>query len=549
MVSLVLRKKLFERLYGKKSSDEKLGELLPLIKCSFDGASEEELSIEVTGDRPDLLCSEGVARALKGFTETEKGLPKLEVSPSGLEIVVDKSVSSVRPYVVSALVKGVSFDDDDIAELMQLQEKLHLTIGRRRKKVAIGVHDPSQLKPPFTYKAVRPTAASFVPLGLETRMNLQEILAKHEKGVEYAFTLANASAYPLIVDSADQVLSFPPIINGVLTQVTEETTDLLLELTGTDFQACNTVLNILCHNFADRGSKIESVAIKYPDAKKITPETKPTTMHVSVAEASKALGIKLTPGKAVECLEKQRLGALVEGDYVACQIPRYRADFLHPVDLIEEIALGYGYNLFEPKKPSVFTKGEASGLSATSEQATELMLGAGFVEASTYVLTSQSKAAKAREPCELVRIKNAVSADYDCLRSTLLPNLLEMLSKNTHAAYPQKIFEVGEVVKRNDKADVKTSTEIHLCAVSAHANASFSEIASLAVEVLRRLTAARVELKQIESPRYIKGRAARLNAGATQLGEAGELHPAVLSDFGIMVPAAAFEARIARVEY
>ncbi|MEW5955367.1 MAG: phenylalanine--tRNA ligase subunit beta [Candidatus Micrarchaeota archaeon] len=548
MVSLTLRKKLFQRLYGKKLSDEKLGELLPLVKCSFDGATEDELSVEVTGDRPDLLSSEGVARALKGFTGVEKGRPELRLSPSELEFTVDKSVASVRPYVVSALVEGVSFDDDDIAELMQLQEKLHLTLGRRRKKVAIGVHDPAQLKPPFVYKAVRPTSVSFVPLGLETKMNLQEILTKHEKGIEYAFTLADASAYPIIMDSADQVLSFPPVINGVLTQVTEQTTDLLLDLTGTDFEACNTALNILCHNFADRGSKIKSVAIHYADGKKVTPETKPAVMHVSAAEAGKALGIKLSPKEAAERLQKQRLGALVEGDYVACEIPRYRADFLHPADLIEEIALGHGYNLFEPKRPSVFTKGETSELTAKADYAVELLVGAGFVEASTYVLTNQPKAAKAREQADLVRIKNPVSADYDCLRSTLLPNLLETLSKNTHAPYPQKLFEVGEVVKRSDKADVKTSTEIHLCAVSAHANASLSEIASLASEVLRRLGTP-AEFKELGSPRYIKSRAAHLDSGATHLGEAGEVHPAVLSNFGVMVPVAAFEARIARVEY
>ncbi|NYZ74708.1 phenylalanine--tRNA ligase subunit beta [Candidatus Micrarchaeota archaeon] len=548
MVSLTLRKKLFQRLYGKKLSDEKLADLLPLVKCSFDGATEDELKVEVTGDRPDLLSSEGVVRALKGFTEIEKGLPELKLTPSKLEFTVDKSVASVRPYLVSALVEGVSFDDDDIAELMQLQEKLHLTLGRRRKKVAIGVHDPAQLKPPFVYKAVRPNSVYFIPLGKDFQMNLEEILRKHEKGIEYAYTLAQASAYPIIMDSADQVLSFPPIINGVLTQVTESTEDVLLDITGTDFNACNTALNIMCHNFADRGSKIKSVAIKYAEGKKTTPETKPAVMHVSAAEANKALGVKLSPKQAADCLLKQRIGAMVEGDYVACEIPRYRADFLHPIDLIEEIALGYGYNKFEPKAPSVFTKGETSALTRKSNHAAELLAGAGFVEASTYVLTNQPKAVKAREPTELVRIKNPVSTDYDCLRSTLLPNLLEVLSKNTHAPYPQKIFEVGEVVKKNDKADVKTSTEIHVCAVSAHANASLSEIASLASEVLNRLET-RVELKQLESPRYIKGRAAHLDSGASHVGEAGEVHPAALSDFGIMVPVAAFEARIARVEY
>ncbi|HII39247.1 TPA: phenylalanine--tRNA ligase subunit beta [Candidatus Micrarchaeota archaeon] len=548
MPSIALRKKLFLKLYGRKVSDEKLAELLPLIKCGFDGMTEDEIKVEVTGDRPDLLSSEGVARALKGFTGVEQGLAKMAITPSGMEFNVDKSVASVRPVLVAAQVQGVNFEEDDIVELMQLQEKLHVTMGRKRRKMAVGVHDASQLKPPFYYKAVSPKEISFVPLGKETRMDLKEILARHEKGIDYAFTLAHASAYPVIVDSQDQVLSFPPIINGVLTQVTDRTTDLLLEITGTDFETCNTALNILCQNFADRGARIKLVAIRGSNGTKTTPETKPTIMHVSTTEASKALGVKFSPNEAAECLLRQRIGAIPEGDYVACEIPRYRTDFLHPVDLVEEIALGYGYNKFQPKPPSIYTKGETSSLTRKINYAAELLIGAGYVEASTYIFTNVVKAAKARDATDLVRIKNPVNSEYDCLRKTLLPNLLEMLSKNTHYAYPQKIFEVGETVSKDDKADVKTVTEIRVCALSAHANASLSESASLACEVLDKL-GLHCELSALASEKYLKGRVAKLIHNGKIIGDVGEIHPAVLAEFGILVPVAAFEARITKVTY
>jgi phenylalanyl-tRNA synthetase beta chain len=548
MVTVTLKKKILNRLLGRELSNGELQEKLPLIKCGVESSTPEELEIEVTGDRPDLLSSEGVARALKGFLGQEKGLHLFNVAKASTEATVDKSVQGIRPFLACAVVEGASFEDEDIAELMQIQEKLHQTHGRRRRKAAIGIHDYEKIRPPLYYRAVRPRDASFVPLGLQTACNLQEILEKHSKGIEYAFTLEGKQLYPVIFDASGDVVSFPPIINAARTEVTEETTRLLVEVTGTEFEACNTALNILCANFADRGAKIHGVKINYAEKKLVTPENAPTIMHVSTAEANRVLGLNLRPSEAAECLEKQRIGARIEGNFIACEIPRYRADFIHPIDLVEEISIGYGYNAFEPKRPSVFTKGEASPLTRKTNLCRDLLLGAGFLEASTPVLASEERFAKACAQEKPLLLSNPVSKDYVLIRSSLAPNILELLSKNTHAPYPQKVFEVGEVVLRDERSHEKSSTYYSACAATAHAAASITEIASLAMEVLKR-QGINCELAPTHHDQFIHGRAAAIISEGKEIGALGEVSPAVLEGFGLTMPVALFEARIARIEY
>ncbi len=544
MVSLILRRKFFEKLVGVRLGDEKLRELLPQIKCGVETITKEEIAIDVTGDRPDLLSSEGVARALKGFMEEEKGLPRMDVLDSGTEMRVHESVLSVRPWIVSAYAHGIPpLGSDDIAELMQIQEKLHLTYGRRRRKVAIGIHDADKIKPPFTYKTVGPKEISFVPLGKKTKMTPQEILEKHEKGIEYAFIFEGVKKYPVIVDVENRVVSFPPIINGVLTEVTEKTRNLFLELTGTDFEACHVALNILCQNYADRGAKISSVKIKYPDRTIVTPDTTPELMSIGVGEANKLLGTAFAPHELAACLEKQRLGARVEGDFIACEIPRYRADFLHPVDLVEEMALGHGYNSFEPKKPSVFTPGSSSAVTRLQDELRDAMAAAGFLELSTYVLTNEEKINKAASMEKPISVKNPVSAEYTVLRATILPNLLEVLARNTHAPYPQKIFEIGEVVELDKTTETRTRTAISLAALTSHKDASLSEIASVLAHVVRGV----VSLVPTTSKQFIPGRCAQVLLNKKPIGVVGEVRPEILEFFGIEMPVSAFEVAVGEI--
>ena len=242
-------------LIGKDVPKEELLSTLPMMGSDIDSVEDDTLNVEFFPNRPDLYSVEGVARALRGFLGFEKGLALYDVKETDMVLNVDPSVNDVRPYIVAGMVRDVCITDELIKSLMEVQEKLHLTLGRKRKKVAIGVHDSRSLKPPFVYKAVEPKSLRFVPLGYFEEMDLAEILVRHEKGREYAWTLEGKQTYPIILDSDEQVLSFPPIINGIVTQVTEATTDIFLDLTGTDFNAVNSALNIISTLLAERGGK------------------------------------------------------------------------------------------------------------------------------------------------------------------------------------------------------------------------------------------------------------------------------------------------------
>lgn len=249
-------------LLGRELSEQELREDAPMIGVSVESIEGDVLTVEVFPDRPDMLSIEGFARALKGFLGIESGLVEYRVEPSGLTLEVDPSVKEVRPCISAAVVRDIELDDSWLKSLMDIQEKLHITHGLNRTKVAIGVHDLDQINPPFKYKAVKPEEIRFIPLDMTEELNLQEILERHPKGRDYAFTLEGKKKYPIILDRDGNVLSFPPIINGELTRLTESTRNLFIELTGTSQLAVDQALNIIASSVADRGGRIQSVEVK-----------------------------------------------------------------------------------------------------------------------------------------------------------------------------------------------------------------------------------------------------------------------------------------------
>lgn len=249
------------KFLGKNISPEKLKHPISMLGVDLEEINQEKVKLEVFPNRPDLLGIEGFSRALKGVLNLERALPEYPLKKSSINLSVDKSVKEVRPYITGGLIKKVSLTENFLISLMNIQEKLHLTNGRNRKKVAIGLHDLSKVEPPFTYKAVPPQKISFKPLDMNEKLNLQEILEKHPKGRKYAFTLQGKKKYPIILDNQGRVLSFPPIINGELTRVTRKTTEIFIDITGEDEKAINQALNILMTTFADRGGELYSIKI------------------------------------------------------------------------------------------------------------------------------------------------------------------------------------------------------------------------------------------------------------------------------------------------
>ena len=509
-----------------------------MLGADFKELDEKELRVEFFPDRPDLYTVEGVVRAIRGFWGIERGAPKYEARNGDVEIFVDDRMKNIRPYIVGAVIKGIEVDDLMIKSMMDFQEKLHITVGRKRKKLAIGLHDFDKVKPPFYY-VPKDKNFKFVPLGFQEEMSVEEILKKHPKGVEYAHILASLKDYPIIVDAEGNVLSFPPIINGTLTQITNKTKNIFIDITGTDLNTLNSVLNILACSFADRGASIESVEIKYSDRIIKTPGLEYEKIEVKKDYIEKILGRKLRDEDVLDSLQRMRFDAEIENGSIKVTIPPYRMDILHPVDIIEDIAKGLTFQNFRPSLPTKEKIG--STIKDLESIIRGIMLGLGFSEVTTLTITSPKiQYDIMRLPREnFVEIENPITEDGTTLRSWLIPSLMEILRKNKHRELPQRIFEIGYVIRERK--------EEHLAFLYIDSSASFTLSKSYVEAILRDLGIEKYEIKDIEHNSFISGRVAGIYKG-DEIGLFGEIHPEVLENFELGYPTIAMELNLTKIK-
>jgi len=507
---------------------------IPMMGCDIERIEDDHVDIEFFPNRPDLYSTEGVARAIKGFLDIETGIREFNTSSSGITITTDNEIKNIRPYLACAVVRGMQFNSRSIESLMALQESLHWAVGRNRKKVSIGVHDMGNLTPPFKYIAQDPDF-KFTPLDFTEPLSMRDILLKHPKGVKFANLLEKFEKYPLILDANNNVLSFPPIINGELTKVTQRTTDLFIEVTGLD-PAVSIALNIVVASLAERGGMIESVLI---DGKIKTPDISPGIMELKNGEVEELLGFKLTNEEIITNLKKIRYGAQLSGNSIKVSVPAYRSDILHNCDLIEDIAIAYGFDKIKPDLPSTSTTGRSHPISRSRDTLNEIMTGLGYLQVMPFTLTNermQFDMMRREKAKGITQILYPISEDHTIVRPTILPNLLEILSINKHRELPQRIFEAGEVV-----LDCKTYQRLGCVAI--HPQANFTEIQGIIDAVLRE--------RQIEytvaashDPAFIEGRCADVLINGEKAGVFGEIHPEVISNFGLEHPIIGFELKI-----
>lgn len=525
-------------LVGREVPREELRERLPMMGAdlkSFDDSSDD-VSFEFFPDRPDLYSVEGIARALRAFLEYEPGLKSYAVGDSDVDLIVDSSVNEVRPFIWSALVEGIEITDPLIRSMMDIQEKLHVTLGRNRKKVAIGIHDFRTVKPPFTYKAVAPDGISFVPLQGSRRMTPAEVLREHEKGKAFAFVLEGKSVYPVIVDKEGVVLSFPPIINGATTAITEGTKDVFVDCTGTDLNAVTNTVNILTTALAERGGRISTVKI-HRDGKVLrAPDLKPSPMTLDPSYANWWTGISLQPEGMVRALKKMGYGATASAGKIDVLVPPYRGDILHPVDLVEDVAIGYGFEKYGSALPKHQTFAREDELTAFGNSVKPIMTGLGYFEVVTLSLSNQREqfdAMRIKDGRLAIRVKNPVSEDHELVRMSLLPSLMTILRRNKHRELPQRVFEVGEVVHGIVNRRMIAGAAIH-------AKAGFTEIKSV-VQSLLEGTGLECSVEAETHPSFIQGRCAAVLSGSSKLGLMGEVSPSTIEAFELKYPAIAFE--------
>jgi phenylalanyl-tRNA synthetase beta chain len=511
---------------------------IPMIGADIERAEDDHIDIEFFPDRPDLYSVEGVARAMRGFLDIETGLPEYEVLESDISITFDHEIGNIRPFLACAVIKDLEFTSYSIESLMNLQEDLHWGLGRNRAKASIGVHDLDRVAPPFRYTAAEPSY-EFVPLDFDTPMSMADILKKHPKGVKFAHLAEKFGKYPLIIDSNENVLSFPPIINGTLTRVEDDTRNLFIEVTGTG-RAVFVALNIVVTALAERGGKIESVQVCTPDDNggHTTPDLNPAIRTISRTDACTLLGFDLSRDEIAGHLMRMRFGAVPgsgSDDTIEVMIPAYRADIMHDYDLFEDIAIGHGYDRIMPVLPETMTIGVEHLISRMKSDLREIMVGLGFYEVMPFALTSEEVHfdRMQRPRASATHVMHPISREQTMLRTTILPNLLEILSLNQHRELPQQIFEVGDVVAGGHN-------KVHLAAVAIDPRANFSEIKSVVNTVMHERGVV-YEIADSDDPAFIAGRRAEIIVGGKCAGVFGEVHPGVILNFGLDQPVIAFE--------
>jgi len=555
MPTIQVKMKDLENLLGRSLTLSELANRLPLVKGEIKELDEStgELKLELNDtNRPDLWCVEGVARQI-GTHHRKKAVPYSFYGGKGKTaavIEVSPSLRTIRPYIGACIARGLSIDEESLIQLIQTQEKLSESFGRKRHLVSIGLYRLAKIAFPVTYKTVQPDGVRFIPLGFESSMTPAEILKEHPKGKAYAGILSGAEGYPLLADRENRILSFPPIINSrEVGEVRVGDRDLFVEVTGTDLRMVILTVNILAANLADRGAEIDPVEVRYPYStdfgRKITmPAVLAKPMKMTLDHLSAALGESIEARMAVSILKAYGYTVRSRGRRLTVSVPAYRDDLLHPVDVVEDFAISRGYESFESEMPTEFTLGGLSSIERVSDRVRESMIGMGFQEVISNILTNREESvdrmALSGIEVDLVAVENVMSQTYSALRSSIVPSLLRVEAASSKSFYPHRIFEAGETAVTDVNAPEGTRTLLKLASLIAHPAANFSELHSC-LDLLMYYLGGVYQLEPTSHPSFIGGRVGKIVTGGRDLGLIGELHPGVLANWQIAMPCTVFE--------
>jgi len=542
MANVKLNRNCIEQSLGKTLSEAELQQI-SMMGTPFECVEGSDLHIEIFPNRPDLFTEQGFSRALSSFLGIKTGLASFTIKKGSQQVLVDKSVEQVRPYTACCIVRNLSCTNEMIKELMQVQEKLHTTFGRNRKKLAIGIYPLDKITFPITYTAKNPKDIVFVPLGSKKEMSAQDILMQHPMGKEYAHLLTNLPAYPLFIDLKKQILSMPPIINSdTVGRVNTSTKDVFIEVSGFTFEDCSVCLNIIATALHDTKAVIESVDVIYSDTTRTTPQVEPRKMQFDKTYAEKRLGITLTEKTTKDLLEK--MGFSYEKGTV--QVPCYRVDIMHPIDIVEDIAIAYGYDNFEPLLPEVSTIAESAPFEVFKKRVVTILIGAGLLEMNSYHLTNKTThTTNMRSVHDPIPLANALTPEYNSLRTSLLPNMMDILSRNKHHDYPQHIFEAG-VVFSLGASETGLIEDQHLAITLAGPDEDFTRIKQILDLLMRSLDMKYTTIAQ-EHPSFIPGRSSAVLCASTAIGVLGEVHPQVITSFFLSMPVCALEINLSEL--
>ncbi|MDL5360439.1 phenylalanine--tRNA ligase subunit beta [Halalkalicoccus sp. NIPERK01] len=550
-------------LTGTEKDDDRLKDDLFGLGLEYEGRTEDgELQFEFAPDRLDRLSVEGVARSLRYQYGEDRGTYVPPTNDPDWTIEVD-DVPEERPYVTGAVIRGVDLDEKGLDSLIQLQEKLHATMGRKRAKGAIGIHDLAMLKgrpatgegsPSIRYTGVEPDGPRFVPLDSNAELTPAEVLEDHPTGREYADIVSDYGKYPAIYDELG-LFSFPPVINGRRTEVSTDSRELFVELTGTDQWTIDRMCAIVCYALSARGATIEEVEIEYPDRTLLRPDFEVREKRVAHDRIEGMLGMEFDPETVIDCFERSGLSATrVLGEETAydVKVPPYRVDVLHPVDLIDDVGRAYGFDALVPTYPEVSTVGARHERTRLEDAARGVLVGLGFEDTLNFHLINEAEnferlrvapdegVVGAGDPAT---IREPYSEDYTMVRTWALPSLLLVLENNTHRSYPQDLAEVGFAAWIDDSTETGVAERRTVAGVLARTDASYED-AKAVLQAIARAFGVDLETPPTEHPTFVDGRAASVAIDGRSAGVVGEIHPEVLVEHDLELPVSAFEFRL-----
>lgn len=537
MSNVKFNKKIFEKEIGKLTDE--MQEKIAMFGTPVEEVTNDEIEIEVFPNRPDLLSYQGFKRSFLAFLGKKTGLKyyKINKPEKDYKVIIDSSVKNIRPYTNCAIIKGLKLDDNKIKELIDIQEKIHFTIGRKRKKVAIGIYPLEKIKLPIKYLALEPDKIKFQPLDSVREMTGLQILQRHPKGRDYAHLLAGKTKFPIFIDANKNILSMPPIINSQLTgKITTNTKEVFIECSGYDYKVLKKCLNILITTLSEMGGKIYQMQIK-GGKEKITPNLEPEKMKISIENTNKLLGLNLNEKQIKQNLEKMGYN-YSKGEV---EIAPWRTDILHEVDLIEDVAIAYGYENFVAEIPEISTIGQENPKETIKRKISEILSSVQMLEISNYHLTKrQDQFTKMgiiqKQEKDFIEVQDS-KTEYNILRKNLSHYLLKILSENIDSQFPQKIYETGKVFEINEN---KITEKEHLSAAITPGN--YTEIKQI-LEYLARMLDIKIELKEpnLSPNHFIDERCAEIFLENKSIGFIGEIHPKILKNWRIKMPVALFE--------
>lgn len=531
-----------EKLVGRRFQYDELESYLMRLKSECN-RSDGYVDVEINSDRPDLMISEGVARSLKGLLELELGLPRYRYEDYDKIYLNVERVDS-RPYILMAVIRNLDSDEEFLRELIQFQEKLHATIGRNRRKVAIGIHDLSKLAGgECVYKYVS-IEERMIPLHRESYMRISDVLRETEQGVLYGKIALERDLHPAII-CGGEIISLPPVINSDITRLESGTRDILIDVTGVDLEAVEKTLEILTTTLAEN-SRERSIGRIYVDSRwggRYYPQGRTGTLDIERGYIASVTGVELGEGEIIESLRRARFDVerLDRGLYRVL-IPSYRIDILHKIDLVEEIVISYGLDRVEPEYISTTRRGRLRSETILIRRIRDILTGLGFTEIMSYILSSKELYEKLSWK-NYVEVANPVSKEFSIVRSSMLPSILRILYEVQNESKPIKIYEVGEYVTIDPSSYTGTRTRLGLAMALMDYEMSFEEIHSMIFSLFRYLgldikisRSCNENIFREEIDLLIEGRRGFVKIGDKCVGLLGETHPRVLEILRIKYP-------------